>query len=393
MVDMVRIRRSAPDLWLIGPPAAPGTADSEPGVDTAVLEVAGGHLTWSLTAGQRVPAATLHDLDTAQEWLWALYGAEVALAADAYTEPVDSAAGPGNPDLASAVRRLAYAHWAAHWWPASTVDDIAALDPALLGSEIAELTEFCESVVDGADSAPVTGIEEISAGRTGDRDIGWDTGAGEWATGRADEYALAAGPNPSTRGADLVLERGTGGWDWRYCPAGVVDASERAVSWELFRAASSTVVRVRAVAAAGVPADLPGYLRPHALIHTPAGFLDIALEFSGDAWSGEAAEPADSVRGIEIYVPGVGPSAPAGAAAHRIPDAAADAEQRRRVRELARTRLRLAATWSGAVSPGAAGHPATGESGYSAAPPTVHPLADIAPLESEIAAAVEDSDF
>lgn len=398
MADTVRIRQLRPDLWSIGPPGAPTAADTDPGVDTAVLEVAGGYLTWSLTAGQRIAAATLHDLDTAQEWLWAVYGAEIALAADAYTEPVDLAVRPGNPELAAAVRRLAYAHWAARWWPASTIDDIAALDPALLDSEIAELTEFCESVVDGADSPPATGVEEVSAELTGDRDIGRPTGAREWTTARAGEYALAAGPNLSARGADPVLGRGTAGWDWRYCPAGVVDASERAVSWELFRAAGRTVARVHAVAAPGITADLPGYLRPHALIRTPGGFLDVTMELNGDAWSGEAGEPADSVLGVEIYVPGVGRSAPAGSGTlpdhsgasvrpgNSAPDASgvtSDAERRRRVRELARNRLRLAAARSGEVAPGAAEPPGTGA--YS--------LVDIAPLRSEITAAVEDSDF
>ncbi|MFI1463068.1 hypothetical protein [Nocardia carnea] len=471
MADTVRIRRLRPDLWLIGPPGAPTAADPDPGVDTAVLEVSGGYLTWSLTAGQRVAAAALHDLETAQEWLWALYGADVALAADAYTEPVDLPVRPGNPDLATAVRRLAYAHWAARWWPASTIDDIAALDPELLDSEIGELTEFCESVVDGADSPPAAGVDEVSAGPTGDRDIGRDTGAREWTTARADEYALAAGPNPS-RGADLVLGRGTAGWDWRYCPAGVVDASERAVSWELFRAAGRTVARVHAVAAPGVPAELPGYLRPHALIRTRDGFLDVALELNGDAWTGETAEPTDAVLGVEIYVPGVGRSAPAGtgtplghsrasnrppgssprASADDRPDAAdsgahadsrvarnvadpdaqpepvgrphgvdpveppqpssaverptsgvdeeidntvaqgitgtsVDAERRRAVRELARNRLRLAAARSAEVNP--AEPFGTGEFADSAG----NSLADIAPLRSEVTAAMEDSDF
>lgn len=424
MTDSVRIRRLPPDLWVIGPFGAPSVADADPGVDTAVLEVAGGHLAWSLTSGQRVPAATLHDLDTAQEWLWALYGAEVALAADAYTEPVELPARPENPGLAAAVRRLAYAHWAARWWPASTVDGIPALDPALLDSEIAELTEFCESVVDGADATMVTGVDPDSA-------VGRDTGVREWTTSHPREYALAAGSNPADPGTGLVLDRGTTGWDWRYCTPGVVDASERAVSWELARSAGSTVVRVHAVAAPGVPADLPGHLRPHAFIRTPDGLADVALVLSGDVWSGEAGVPADSVQEIEIRVPGVGSGSrtvPAGppvrpatadrphpadpvepapppvggrsrtsrwqastdtAAMSRIPGQAADAERRRAVRELARSRLRPAAAGPDAVLPGDARRSATGHSGA----PAGHPLADIAPLRSETAAAEQDTDF
>src|SRR5690606_42120573 len=72
--------------------------------------------------------------------------------------------------------------------------------------------------------------------------------------------------------------------------------------------------------------------------------------------------------------------------AQRIAGVAADAERRRLVRELARNRLRPATGRPGEVAPGASEPPETGESGgYS--------LADIAPLRSEIAAAVEDSDF
>ncbi|WP_280490474.1 hypothetical protein [Nocardia carnea] len=443
MADIVRIRRIRPDLWIIGPPGAPTVADSDPGVDTAVLEVAGGYLTWKLTSGQRVAAATLHDMGTAQEWLWALYGAEIALAADDYTEPVDLPARPENPDLAAAVRRLAYAHWAARWWPASTVDSIPPLDPSLLDSEIAELTELCESMVDGTDYATGAGAEEDPAELTGSRDAGWDTAVRprERSVPRADEYALAAGHAPAGTGSALVLDRGSAGWDWRYCPAGVVDASERAVTWELLRAAGSTTIRVHAVTAPGLTADLPGYLRPHALIRTPAGFRDIPLELNGDSWSGETGDRADSVLGIEIYVPGVGPSAPmpkpsrvSGSPHTADSDARPDSqgavdrrpvadpyaqsesvhsadrahvdgpvgppqassatdpvEQRRMVRELARNRLRMAAARPGEVLPGtAASEPlATGESGGSAA----IPLADNAPLRSETTAAEEDSDF
>ncbi|MGA6209507.1 hypothetical protein ACPESR_32605 [Nocardia testacea] len=377
MADSVRIRRIGPALWSIAPAGAPAPVDADPGLDTAVLEVAGGHLSWSVPAGPRVPAATLHDLDTAQEWLWALYGAEVAVAADEYTEPVTLPARPERPELAAAVRRLGYAHWAARWWPASTVDGIPALDAAELEREIAELSEFCESVVDGADA--VDPAETEADAEAADR-------LGAPAPGRAADYALAAGGQRGTPAA-LVLERGTAGWDWRYCPPGVLDASERAVSWELVRTAGVNSLRIRVVAAPGTHGEPPAHLRPHALVRTPAGDQVAALVSAGDNWTAAVAATADTVSGVEVYVPGVGPAAPAGAGSPEFGDPgpgprdpvdpATRARQRERIRELAHARLRRAG----------AGH------GSGPAPDGGQPFADIAPLRAEITAAETDSDF
>ncbi|MFI6314261.1 hypothetical protein ACIBEK_29505 [Nocardia fusca] len=380
MVDTVRVQRIEPGLWSIAPPGAPTPADADPGLDTAVLEVGGGHLSWSVLAGRQIPAAILHDLDTAQEWLWALYGAEVAVAADVYTEPVELPARPERPELAAAVRRLGYAHWAARWWPASTVDGIPALDAAELEREIAELSEFCESVVAGPDAAVPAESEEVTAAadRLGAEDAG-----------RAADYALAAGGQRDPRAA-LVLERGTAGWDWRYCPPGVVDASERAVSWELVRAAGVNSLRIRAVAAPGLRGAPPEYLRPHALVRTPAGDHGAALVLAGDDWTAAITGTAGTVSGVEVYVPGVGPAAPAGTEASafavgapgpRDPAApVAGSRQRERIRELAHSRLRRAVSGPG---PG----PAPGDGQPAGA------LADIAPLRAEITAAETDSDF
>lgn len=373
MVDTVRIRLIGPGLWQIAPSGSPEPLAADPGLDTAVLEVAGGHLSWSLLASRRVPAAILHDLDIAQEWLWALYGAEVAVAADDYTDPVELPARPERPELATAVRRLGYAHWAARWWPASTVDGIPALDPAELDREIAELSEFCENVVDGADAPEAAADADTLAGL-----------APEF--GRAIDYALAAGGQPRDSRTALILERGTAGWDWRHCPPGIVDASERAVSWELVRAAGGNTLRVRAVAAPGLRGVLPEHLWPRALIRTPAGVRGAALALTGDTWAAAVADSDEAVSGIEIYVPGVGPSAPDGAAppdptsagAERgiRADPMADARQRELIRELARARLRRV---------GQAASPAAAEPAAA--------LADIEPLRAEITAAETDPDF
>lgn len=385
MVDSVRIERIGPGLWSIAPPGAPTPVDADPGLDTAVLEVGGGHSSWSVLAGRQVPAATLHDLDTAQEWLWALYGAEIAVAAAEYTEPVELPARPERPDLAAAVRRLGYAHWAARWWPASTVDGIPALDAAELEREIAELSDFCESVVDGADAAiPAESVEVTDGVDPADRFRADEVG-------RAADYALAAGGPRETQAA-LVIDRGTAGWDWRYCPPGVVDASEQAVSWELVRTAGVNSLRIRVVAAPGLREEPPAYLRPHALVRTPAGDHSTALALAGDNWTAAVAVAVGTVSGVEVYVPGVGPATPVGAGRSEpvggtaapgprdTGDPAVGARSRERIRRLAHARLRRAGSGPGLDPASDGGYPVEG-------------LADITPLWAEITAAATDSDF
>ncbi|MCP2276552.1 hypothetical protein [Nocardia amikacinitolerans] len=310
-MNAVLVREHADGLWTVVPSGAPTVLDDAPALDTLVLEVIGGHLSWSLSADEHVPAAVLHDLDDAQEWLWAVYGERVALAvADKRTGELP--ADPALPTLVTRARRLAYAHWAARWWPASTIDGIPALDQSLLDTEIATLTEECESLVDGVDA----NLEPMTAPSA--------------ALGRAEDYALAAGPG--ARHGELVLGRGSGGWDWRRCPPGLVDASERAVSWELTRAEGATLVRVRAVAAPQLVAA-PAHLRPRALLDTAGGAVDTELELFGDTWQGVASVWSDEVASVRVYVPGVGPAELN----------AAEREERQRIRDFAVARLGRAA--------------------------------------------------
>ncbi|MEU4316015.1 hypothetical protein [Nocardia sp. NPDC024068] len=386
MAGAVVVRQIRPDLWTIAPAGAPLTTDPDPGVDTAVLEVRGGHLSWTVPDDPWIPAATLHDLDAAQEWLWAVYGAGVAVAADEYTGPVELPVRPERPELAAAVRRLGYAHWAARWWPASTVDGIAALDSEVLEQEIAELTELCEGIVDGADAVAATESPSPDTAPPGPA-----VTPGDRISARAGDYALAAG-GPARNGA-LSLGRGSGGWDWRLCPAGVLDASEHAVSWELFRTAGATTARIAALAAPGAPAAVPDHLRPFARLRTPLGPVEIALEPGADSWLGEVAVPADTVTAVEIFVPGVGPeelSGPAGNVTAPADSAPGSAEERavrarKRIRDLARTRLR----WAGAHTGPGPGTPG-GRNGSGAPDPE---SATTAPLRAETAAAESDSDF
>ncbi|GAB2648973.1 hypothetical protein [Nocardia goodfellowii] len=325
------------DLLNIVPPHAPTVLDGAPDNDVMVLEVLGGHLTWSVLSGQAIPAAVIDDPDSAQEWLWAVYGEPVALALAEY--PGGRLTFPARPELPRLIAhawRLGYAHWAARWWPASALDGIAALDPGLLEAEIAELTEQCEMIVDGADAGqPMTA--PISAN----------------VAVRQSDYALAAGVD--ARGNVLMLDRGTGGWDWRGCPPGLLDASEQAVSWELARESGLTIARVSVVAAPGLTAPVPPHLRPRARIAEAA---EIELELAGDAWVGQTVVAGEEPVTVDVYLPGIG-----------IPDYEdrGGPEIRRRIREFAAARLHRAA--------------APGTDAFDA------------PLRAEIAAAASDSDF
>ncbi|MFE9579379.1 hypothetical protein ACFYO1_23540 [Nocardia sp. NPDC006044] len=337
MSGTVRIRQAADGLWVVAPDGAPTVLDGAAALDVLVLEAAGGHLTWSLLDEQPIPAAVLDDVKLAQEWLWAVYGEEIALALDG-GESGELIVAPGLPELVASAWRLGYAHWAARWWPASTIDDIAPLNDRLLLDEIATLAEACEMIVDGADEAV-----DVAAPYT----VGLPDGRG-----RAEDYALAAGPATSVPQGAMVLARGSGGWDWRRCPPGLLDASEHAVSWEVVRQAGITTVVVRVVA---MPQrSVPAHLHPQALVRTAAGTAKAALAPAGDVWIAEvpAPEGAESAVSVEIYVPGVGD-------AER-----SDPAVRQQLRDFAAARLRRAAD------------------------PT-----DDAPLLAEIAAAASDSDF
>ncbi|GAB2509811.1 hypothetical protein [Nocardia heshunensis] len=396
----VMIHRYPDGLYGITPAATPHALAAPPGPDTMVLEVLGGHLIWNVLAGQEIPAALIDDIDAAQEWVWAIYGEPVAIALDAAApqrasaEPtapetasaattpttgafdapaieisaddvgrvsagrratrVDGGLGreivafAARPALAAAAYRLAYAHWAARWWPASALDGIAALDPALLDRDIAQLTEECEALVDGADAlAPALPVNIESSLR-------------------ASDYALAAGDEHQT--GTMVLARGTGGWDWRRCPPGLVDASESAVSWELVRDAGATTVAIAVAAHPDGSTGTPTHLRPWARVDTGRGEVDTELRPVHDTWIGESSlsAPASAIH-IAIHVPGFGPppetveplDGPA-------PESAADL--RARIRDFASARLHAAAI------PEVDGDP-------------------LAPLLAEIAAAAGDSDF
>jgi hypothetical protein len=334
-MTVVHLRHAEPGLLVIAPERTPLVLDAVPGLDVLVLEVVGGHLSWSLFGDESVPAAVLDDVEAAQDWVWAVYGEEVASAvADNRLRALTAA--PARPESAAALRRLAYAHWASRWWPASTLDAIPALDPRLLAEEIAALSERCEMMIDDADAGLAT--EDIADGGgtapndrpgSGDfdlfdapqgRGIEGDSAAIGRTTGRAEDYALAAGGAESSDG--LIVARGSGGWDWRRCPPGILDAGESAVSWQVTRAAGESTVRISVVASPDCRGTVPQHLRPHAWVAPadapPARTLSADAEFTtplhrrGDAWIGSVRTSGipESPPEITIFVPGVGPADP-----------------------------------------------------------------------------------
>ncbi|MGW4636101.1 hypothetical protein [Nocardia sp. NPDC004415] len=350
-------------LLVLTPGGAPLVTDAVPGLDVLVLEVVGGHLSWNLHADEALPGAVLDDRGAAQDWLWAVYGETVAVAV-ADDHPQTLTAEPAQPDLVTDLRRLAYAHWVTRWWPASTIDAIPALDHDLLTSELAALTERCEMVVGGAD---LTGTADPSLARESGsaRTASPTSPASEPArrAGRREDYALAAGGAMVAGG--LVVARGTGGWDWRRCPPGILDASEQAVTWEVSRAAGVSTVRVSVVAAPDCREPIPTHLRPVGYVgaatganrlagqtntpipdlpdtgpavtsggsdsDAPTRTLAVALRSQGDSWVGHVQLPdgAESAVTVDVFVPGVGPADP--------PED--ESAQRERIRDFARERL------------------------------------------------------
>ncbi|MFF1420152.1 hypothetical protein [Streptomyces sp. NPDC058280] len=368
--------------------SAPNVLDSAPGVDVAVLDVAGGHLTWSVLALEAAPAAVLDDVDLAQEWVWAVYGERVALAladtGEAVTEAepaqavAEAEAAPALPGLVASARRLAFAHWAARWWPASVIDSIPALDERLLDQDIGDLTEECDLLFAARETTdshpPVRSYADTHA--DADSDVDADADADADVTPRATDYALAAGPASATADPEggLTLARGTGGSDWRRYPPGLVDASERAVSWVVVRADARTTVTVTVVAAPGPPPAHP-LLTPRAAVSGTADQLDFGLRLVADSWLGDAPfdtagaggpDPCGAGLAVDIYLPGFGTPGPPD-------DPAAQEAVRARVRDLARSRLARARA-SGTSAGGSADGPGS-------------------LLRAEIAAASDDTDF
>ncbi|PSM42453.1 hypothetical protein C6Y14_14625 [Streptomyces dioscori] len=343
----VRVTRAADGTVQIAVPAAPG-----PAFVRAVLDVAGAVLTWPVLGTAALPAAEVHDPGRAQQWLWAVYGERTAAAVHALAAvppgvSVDVAP-PESPEsetaLAGYAARLALGHWAARWWPASYTDGIPALEPDLLGMELAALTHRCQQLFDDPEDQPDGDPAELLETHQAALDslVRWWQAARESASGpvrqldgvlrliddaadcagvagdavrrlrsaletgapydprgshelrtplglgslfaRSGGYALAAGERLVPGGR--VIARGSGTNDWRRYPPGFVDPSESAVSWTVSAVGAGRVIEVEAVADVAAPV---GGVRLAAEVRVEGGPPTlVSLARRGDVWAGRA---------------------------------------------------------------------------------------------------------
>ncbi|MER7688422.1 hypothetical protein [Streptomyces sp. NPDC097610] len=347
--------------------AAPGT--HRPAFTQAVLDVAGAVLVWPVAEDPGPPTAYVHDVGRAQQWLWAVYGERTAAAvhACAAAEPDELRAAADATALAGSAARLAFGHWAARWWPASYPDQIPALEPDVLGLELAALSCQCQQLFDSdslddqPDDCAAQLIGEHQAGldplirwwhsvpapsdtarllenvlRLVDAaadNAGLDTTALRRLRSSLDQrpapgglftrpggpggYALAAGTAhvPSGR----VIARGTGVNDWRRYPPGLVDAAENAVTWTARATGARREIEVEVLADAVAPAVGVPLV---AEVRVDGGTADrIRLGRRDDLWTGRADlnVPATGQPHLDVQVllPGFDPGAGADVRADR----------------------------------------------------------------------------
>jgi hypothetical protein len=272
------------------------TGDEAPPV---TLAVSGGLLVWPWvldgaggldadTTLTRLPVAVLDDVTSAQDWLWALFGPEAALAvdtADAQSATVDA---PGWDWLPVAAARRAFGVWLATWWPASTTDAVPALDLDVLRAELEPLGTRLDRLFDGV-APPLPTAAPV-----------WRPAAGR--------YALAAGPagSGSPPAVGVRVSTGVGGTCWSDWPAGWVDASDRAVSWRLEQDLDRWSFQVRATAGPTVVAE-----RARLVAHVPGCRVELrpGSDAFGRCWLGEATgpPPAPAPQPVRVYLPGFAP--------------------------------------------------------------------------------------
>lgn len=240
----------------------------------AVLEVSGAVLSWTVDDPAGPATITFTDLDRA-DWLWRVVGESghgaVASALDGATPDGAHAielTGVGvRPEALDPLRRLALGHWLRRWWPASERDGIAILDGALLDAEVALLTArgqdfFTDDTFDSdvesllrphvaaldshlrAADPRVVELVEACSELADDLGIAVESLAQPAASGRRDDYALAAGfAGGQTTGA---VATGTASINWSAVPAGIFDAAENTVDWRIDASESGAKAIVRA---------------------------------------------------------------------------------------------------------------------------------------------------
>lgn len=346
-------------LWSTGPVAAPPPL-------LAVLEVSGAVLSWTVDDPAGASAIQITFTDAARaDWLWRMVGepGHIALVSaltgrDAHDgatldlDGVDSSAAAVVP-----LRRLALGHWLRRWWPASERDAIAALDPAVLDGEVALLTAGAEDYFtdDTLDSevaallaphgAALTSLlaapdERVARLARACAQMAADTGVPGWPDGpattgdpirRRDDFALAAGPDPS-RDPVVAVATGAASIRWAAVAPGVFDAAEDTVAWEVLPAGGHAVARVR-VAVTGAPSAAGVAVRLRCGAVAGTGALDAAGRATVGLVDG-SGEPLTESGAWNQNWAGTDLAVGADAAPAETP------QMRERVRMFARTRLR-----------------------------------------------------
>ncbi|MFJ6672938.1 hypothetical protein ACIQMJ_17645 [Actinosynnema sp. NPDC091369] len=245
----------------------------------ALLECSGALLAWDVLADTPLPAARVHDVDRAAEWLWEIYGdaADAILGGSPEVDDPDVAeSGPGGWRVRDACRRAAQLNWANAWWPASVTAGVPALDTAVLHAELAVELSAVEHLLDDPDAveralasvvpldAPDPALaalaERVAA-------LAEDYGVVLPAAEVADQagYALAAGGFGGGDGISALS--GSSTVDWSLVPHGAVDAAAPA-AWAVVRRQGRTAVEVSVV---------PGP-RPGARLAARFGDVEVALD-------------------------------------------------------------------------------------------------------------------
>jgi hypothetical protein len=331
----------------------PAGATPPPPWRAGVVDAVGGSLTWPVGSPRTSPPhAVLDDPDAAQQWLWQVYGTEVALAVVALTagptpgmatEPTVAAAEAGP--LTGVAHRLGHVCWAQAWWPASVLDGVPPLDADLLLLERVGLEHEADGLVDDAlGPAAAAGVaralatlealngslepqspESVTVVQARAAALDWaaafDLDLTPEAAPGAEAFSLAAG---ATAAPGVELARGRHGASWSGLPAGLVDAAETAVGWSLRRTGTGRELIVEVTGLPGRPAGLT----LTATILDEAGSA-VVLDLSPDenGWRAQAAVPEQTGTALTVAVtlPGYG-----------LPRSGPDAADRDRVRGAAR---------------------------------------------------------
>ncbi|MFI6463239.1 hypothetical protein [Streptomyces sp. NPDC050538] len=391
-----------------------------PDFTRAVLDVAGAVLTWPVLGDAELPTAEVHDVSRAQQWLWAVYGERTAAAVYACaTGGLAEVRVPADlTPLAGSVARLGLGHWATRWWPASHLDGIPALQPDVVGLELAALTHECQQLFDDEGDQPDACVTELIGDHQVALDplIQWwhatppstdtarrlesvlrsvdDAADGAGLDGKAlrrlrsaldrprpagipvdpaalfprhDDYALAAGEPLATGGR--LITRGAGTNDWRRYPPGLVDASESAVSWTARALGARRQIEVEVVAHIAAPVTAVPLAAEVRVNDGPGNRVPLSRQV--DLWTGRAdldlpAGETEPRIELGVLLPGFDPGpGPEGGA------------ERDSIRALVRRRLAAAA--AAAAQPDTLNSPLhNGTSG---------------PFLAEIAAATTDEDY